>query len=178
MNDLEAFGLMKEGDPAGLKLLFDSYYPSLCGFAKTYVSSPDVAKDLISEFFIKLWQDREKISIQKSVKSFFFRSIKNTSLNYLRSQKGEMMDFQSYHEVLVSTELSPQEQLEFQEFQNDLDSFTQSLPDRRKLILNLKIKEGMSNEEIADTLMISESTVKNQLREAMLSIKSKYKTLK
>ncbi|QDH81314.1 RNA polymerase sigma-70 factor [Echinicola soli] len=175
MDDNKAITLMKNNDPSGLQYLFDKYYASLCDFAFLYLRSSDAAEDLVSDFFIKFWKQQEKISIERSVRAFMFKSVKNASLNSLRGKNRELLHFEECNEVLVSTDLSPQEQIEFKEFQDELESFTQSLPDRRKLILTLKIRAGLSNQEIATALMIAESTVKNQLSVAMSSLRDKFK---
>lgn len=178
MDDLKAFERIQDNDTVAFKYLFDKYYERLCDFALLYVHSTDASADLVTEFFIKFWNQRDRIHVTRSLRSFIYKSVKNASLNYLRTQRRQMLNYEDYHEVLVSTDLSPQEQMEFQEFQHELETFTQSLPDRRKLILTLRIKAGLSNKEIADTLAITESTVKNQLCEAMGSIRTKFKLKK
>jgi RNA polymerase sigma-70 factor (ECF subfamily) len=169
----QALNQISQNNTVGLRFIFNKYHQSLCEFATIYVQRSDIACDLVSEFFIKFWNQRHQIHITGSLKSYLFKSIKNASLNQLRGKKMEMMNYEDYTEVFVSTDLSPSEQIEFKEFQDKLDILTNSLPARRKIILQLKVKSGLSNAEIAETLQLSESTVKNQLRTAFLSFKEK-----
>ncbi|WP_192350110.1 RNA polymerase sigma-70 factor [Algoriphagus sp. Y33] len=168
--DKEALVQISANNTVGLKFIFEKYYNGLCEFAKFYVLPSDVASDLVTEFFIRFWNQRHQIVIKGSLKAYLFKSIKNASLNHLRGRKMEMMNYEDYSEVLVSTELTPDEQMEFKEFQDKLDTFANTLPERRKLILQLKLNSGFSNAEIAETLQIAESTVKNQLRTAISSL--------
>jgi len=178
IEDKKALTLISENNTVGLQCIFDKYYAGLCDFASLYVQQSDVASDLVTEFFIKFWNQRHQIQITGSVKAYLYKSIKNAAFNHLRGRKKEMMNYEDYSEVLISTELSPDEQMEFKEFQDELDVFSNSLPQRRKIILKLKLDAGLSNQEIAQTLQVAESTVKNQLRSAVISLKDKFKIKK
>lgn len=171
--DNDALSQLCRNDETGLKVIFDKYYAGLCEFAAMYVQPKDASSDLVSDFFIRFWNNRHQIKVTGSLRAYLYKSVKNACLNHLRGRKVEMMNYEDYSEVLISTELSPDEQMEFKEFQDKLDIFSNSLPERRKLILQLKLKSGFSNSEIAETLTISESTVKNQMRAVINSLKEK-----
>ncbi|MCE7055219.1 RNA polymerase sigma-70 factor [Algoriphagus sp. AGSA1] len=171
--DNDALAQLSCNNTDGLKYIFDKYYNGLCDFATIYVRPSDVSSDLVSDFFIRFWNQRHQIKITGSLRAYLYKSVKNACLNHLRGRKVEMMNYEDYSEVFISTELSPDEQMEFKEFQDKLDFFTNSLPDRRKLILQLKLKSGFSNSEVAEALQISESTVKNQMRAVINSLKEK-----
>ncbi|MFZ1659869.1 MAG: sigma factor, partial [Flavobacteriales bacterium] len=49
--------------------LFRQHYRPLCGFALGYLKDSDQAEDVVQELFARLWQDREALSIQVSLKS-------------------------------------------------------------------------------------------------------------
>ena len=173
MEDSKAWGQVKQNKEAGFEFLFNKYYEALCGFAEVYLKSQDVASDIVSDFFIKLWNHRHQININVSVRAFIFKSVKNACLNHIRDEKAASYNYEDFSDILISTELSPHEKMEFSELQKEIDMITHELPERRKLVLTLKLKAGLSNKEIAGTLNISENTVKNQLAHARSSLREK-----
>lgn|SRR5690554_32280 len=175
MEDRKAWRRIKQNEEIGFEYLFNKYYDPLCSFAEVYVRSRDISSDLVSDFFIKLWNQRHQINIDNSVRAFIFKSVKNACLNSIRDQKKELFNYEDFSDILKTTELSPQERLEFKELQEEIDAIAQELPKKRKLVLLLKLKAGLSNKEIAGTLNISENTVKNQLGHAVKRLKEKLK---
>ncbi|MFC4874660.1 RNA polymerase sigma factor [Negadavirga shengliensis] len=175
MEDKKALELLKKDKEKGLEFLFQKYYDPLCRFVFLHYPSRQAAEEIVSDFFVKLWKKRHSLLIQISVKAYFYRSIRNATLNYIRDHKNLKADMEDYKEILISTELSPQEQMEFREFQERMDEYTHGLPERRKIILELRLHAGFSNQQIADALNISPNTVKNQLGAAIKGLKDKLK---
>ena len=67
--------------------LFREHYNALCNFAIRYLHDNDSAQEIVQEVFINLWQKKETITSDKSVKSYLFTSVKNRCLNYIRDNK-------------------------------------------------------------------------------------------
>lgn len=174
MTDLQALELLKQNDQKGLEFLFDKYYDSLCRFAYLYYPNQSATEDIVSEFFIKLWERRDWIDITQSVKAYLFRGVHNGVLNAKRALKHED-SIQDCNKLLESKDLNPQEQLEFLDFQQQLDAYVNALPDRKKVIFELKLFSDLSNQEIASLLGLSINTVKNQLCAALKNIRSNLK---
>ena len=42
---------------------FDKYYPGLCVYACRMIQSKSTAEDLVQDFFIKLWEDKNHLDI-------------------------------------------------------------------------------------------------------------------
>jgi DNA-directed RNA polymerase specialized sigma24 family protein len=80
--------LMDQGTTsAEFEGLFRQHFRPLCGFALGYVKDADQAEDIVQELFARLWQDREALSIQVSVKSYLFTAVRNRCLNALVVKK-------------------------------------------------------------------------------------------
>ena len=63
---------------------FNEYYPVLSRYAEGFVFDRQVCEDIVQDFFISFWQNVTKIEIETSIKVYFFTSIKNRCLNYIR----------------------------------------------------------------------------------------------
>ena len=81
------------------KNVFDSLYTSLCVFSKSYVNNLDVAKDLVQDVFIKVWEDKIEFNNELAVKSYLYTSVKNRSLDFLKSNRFKATDHMSVSEL-------------------------------------------------------------------------------
>ena len=81
------------GDEETYILLYREYYVALCSYSRRYVGRKDIAEEIVSDTFMKIWENRETIQINTSVKAYLFHAVCNNSLNYLRKlRKEEILD--------------------------------------------------------------------------------------
>src|SRR5690554_2740875 len=79
MEDRKAWRRIMQNEEIGLGYLFNQCYESLCKLAEIYLKLRDIASD----FFIKLWEQRHQINIDNSVRAFIFKPVKNACLKEL-----------------------------------------------------------------------------------------------
>src|SRR5512147_552556 len=70
-------------DMKAYKELYLLMFDSLFQFSFSFVKSKQVAQELVSDVFIKLWQIRSQLSAIDNLKPYLFGITKNISLNYL-----------------------------------------------------------------------------------------------
>ena len=80
---------IKLGDKYAFELLFREYYVHLCKFANKFLHDPEEAKEIVQEAFTKIWEEREGINSEESVKAYIFRITQNNSISRLRKKKVE-----------------------------------------------------------------------------------------
>lgn len=163
--DKEWFWQLKQGHAAGLEALFRAYHAPLCLAALRIVKEESSAEDIVQDFFLYLWQQREQLAEAENISAYFHRSIRNRCLNFLRDQKripkgeGELPEMP----LLDNSALAD---LELSELQARVNLAIDSLPERCRLVYVLKQFEEMSYKEIAEELDISPKTVENQMSRA------------
>ena len=81
-DERELFESIKKGHMKSFETLFHQYYRYLCVYAEKITQNHDVAEEIVQDFFVRLWEKREQLSINSSIKSYFFRSVKNLCLNH------------------------------------------------------------------------------------------------
>lgn len=155
---------MIEGDHDAFKYFFDTYYDDLCNFVNIYVRNEVIAEEIVQEIYVYMWENKDKLKINASFKSYLYHASKYQSLNLLRNRKKH-----SY----IREKLSFTEQ-QWEEFPNELfmDSQTMKeilnnaitqLPEKCKHIFLLSKVDGLSHKEIAEKLNVSVKTVENQI---------------
>ena len=80
---------LRNGDEKVYIFLFKEYYVPLCAYSRRYVGRKDIAEEIVSETFMKIWENRNKLKIENSVKSYLFQAVCNNSLYFLRKLKKE-----------------------------------------------------------------------------------------
>jgi RNA polymerase sigma-70 factor (ECF subfamily) len=103
----------KKGFPGGtgsidaFEGLFKQYYAKLVVYACKYVSDVDIAREIVQEFFVRLYEKRQTINIDTSVKSYLFRSVYNCCINYINQK-----NIQNRHLRNIDLERTEEENLE------------------------------------------------------------------
>ncbi len=180
LNDTYILEGLKRGDRLIFNLVFKSYYPALCAFARDYVRSDDIAEEITQELFLYLWENHSKIHIKSSLRSYLFRSIHNRCLNYFRdhypsaSKRARLKQLESHIELLnLEIPETIFDKAFSEQAEMELETAIESLPEQCKKIFRMNRDEKLSYPEIAGLLDISLSTVKTQMSRAMQKLAEK-----
>lgn len=65
---------IRKSDKSAYSVLFNKYYPLLCAYAHKFVPLED-AEEIVQDVLFYLWQNRERVVINKSISSYLFRSV-------------------------------------------------------------------------------------------------------
>lgn len=169
--DKQLLSKIRNGDVDAYKYLFSSYYKELYFFARKFLGNKEVAEEIVQDSFIVLWGNKNILKIEKSIKSYLYATVKNRSINYLKS-KFNNIDFVSIDEsVKESNFMQADKLLELSELDDLILKAVEMLPPRCKEIFHLSRNSEMTYQEIAETLDISKETVKSQISEALKKIK-------
>lgn len=161
--------LLKESDQKAFKRLFYSYAEPLKTFIQYFIHNPEVAEELVLDIFTSLWENREHLDIQTSLKAYLFQAARNKVASYFRSKKDlayleEIPDFDTAQDDVFSL-------LEVQELSNLLEEAVSLLPERCREIFAKSRYDLLSNKELAENMNISEKTVENQITIALKKIR-------
>lgn len=159
---------MTEGDVDSFKYFFDRYYEDLCNFVHVYLHDQALSEEIVQDIFVYFWENREKLQINTSVKSFLFSASKFKSLNLLRDTKTKkrIVEKIGKTEPLITSE-EEGSYLDTNEFKKILDAAVDQLAPKCREIFLLSKFEDLSNKEIAEKLGLSVKTVENQMTIAL-----------
>lgn len=173
-DDKDLFLKLKDGDKTAFKVLFQKYYSALCHFGCQFLHDPQMAEETVQEFFVHIWEKRESLNIEASVKHYFFRSIRNQCLNQLQHQKIR----QQYASKVIESshqEIDPEQSFLEVDLMERIEKSIASLPPKRQEIFRLSRVQGLKYKEIADELNISVKTVEAQMGLALKHLRDDLK---
>jgi RNA polymerase sigma-70 factor (ECF subfamily) len=155
------------GDQTAFELLFRFYYPGLVTFASQIVLNQEDAEEIVQDFFLKLWAKRNDIRNSNSLKGYFFTSIKNSSLNFLKKEKISEKIRSEFKYLTENDRLYNPDLFVVSELQSRIKEAFGKLPPRANEIFKLSRFRGLSNDEIAEKLNISKRTVETQISNSL-----------
>ncbi|TRX62012.1 RNA polymerase sigma-70 factor [Carboxylicivirga sp. M1479] len=169
-NEQKLFNDLKSSDKRAFDSLFKLYYTPLCRFALTIIRSESMAEEAVQDTFVHLWEKRTKITQATNVKSYLFKSVYNQCLWLIKKNKTQRF-YENKYALEAPTELSDEEQQNWEAFKTYIQSAVSNLPDKCRQIFLLRRYEGLTNTEIAEYLNLSIKTVDNQLSIAIHKLK-------
>ncbi|WP_163709505.1 RNA polymerase sigma-70 factor [Mangrovibacterium lignilyticum] len=164
--DQEIWAEIRNGEVKALRLLHDRYFFSLCNFADKSLHQLPVSEELVSNCFLRLWEQRKSIEIHQSVKAYLYFMVRNQVVDYIRSDKNRLIA--TTDEI---PEIPTEEEINQHEFYAVLYRAIAKLPDQRRQILELAAFQSMTYKQVAQNLNISVNTVKTQMGRAYQFLK-------
>lgn len=169
---------IKKGNQKSFELVFKSYYTRLCTYAFDYTKQLETAQDLVKDFFLHFWNNRENLEIKTSLSGYLFRSVHNHCINYLTREKNRNPEIISENLYLIELKLKqplttdyPIGYLLAKEMEDQILGEIEKLPGQCREIFKLSRFDDLSHKKIAEKLNISENTVKVQIYRALKKLK-------
>jgi RNA polymerase sigma-70 factor, ECF subfamily len=163
--------IRRSDDKAFHDLFVNSYQP-LMRYALNFVKDSDVASDILQEVYAHLWEIRDRLDEDKSLKALLYRMVKNRSINVIRSRQSVRLedlapsDQPSEEMQAVTLEIDGSDVLERQ-----LTDWIEALPPRQREAFELSRFEGFDHHEIAEVMECAPRTVNNHIVGALNTLR-------
>jgi len=168
---------LRAGDLDAFELLFRSHYASLCRFADRYLRDAAHAEDLVQQLFADLWAEHARLDLRGGARAYLFTAVRNRALNLRKRQLVESAweRDEAHPEVreLHPVPSQPDHLLDARERRTLLRHAMQSLPERCRMVMQLRWHEQMSYAEIAAVMGISVKGVENQLSRGLHALRQR-----
>ncbi len=162
---------LHDDDYQAFEQLFLISYNPLRNFCKKIVHINEVAEELVSEVFFKIWNNRKVIVINSSPKSYLYAAVHNISLDHLRKEKRYVLTTLDMAFAIPSNLLDPQKGCEYDELQAKIEGAVAKLPRQCRQIFQLSREQGLRYNEIAEKLQLSVKTIETQMGRALKSLR-------
>jgi RNA polymerase sigma-70 factor (family 1) len=161
-----------ESDINAFEQLYRFLYSRLIRFSVYYVGDKQAAEDLVTEVFVKCWENRTSGTTVLNPESYFFIAVKNQSLKHLKKNSSvTFIDLADVDEDVSATAQTPQYLLETKELHKQLNLAIESLAPQAREVFRLIKEGGMKYKEVAELLNISPRTVQTQLFRAIAKLR-------
>lgn len=151
--------------------LYNHFSSNLEFFCFSFVKSHEVAEEIVSDVFIKLWQIRNQLPEIEHLKVYLYSIAKNFCLNYItRHFKNPVTSIDDLDIEPMVNMGNPEELCISSDLLARIRRTIRGLPPQCRLIFQMVKEDGMRYKEVAAILNISPITVRNQLTIAVRKI--------
>lgn len=157
--------IAKCNDTKAFKDIYVAYYNRLFKLALHITKSEQYSEEIVSDVFLAIWQNREKLLSISSFELYLYKSVKNTALNYLQkySKNTTQSVCISVVHYLPAHDSDPENKLVNQEIERKLQSAIDSLPEQCRIIFKLVYEDNLRYKQIAEILNLSVRTIDAQM---------------
>lgn len=154
-------------DEESFAVTFKEHYAALHSYARVILQDEEIAEDVVQSMFLKLWEKRDAISVQTSLRAFLYRCVHNDSLNYLKHLKVKT-SYTDHAAYLMKEENSrPVPGFELKELERRLHETLAELPEQCLTVFQMSRFEDLKYREIAERLGVSVKAVEKQMGNAL-----------
>jgi len=153
--------------------VYKHYYGALCAFASQYVPAAE-CEEIVQDVMMWLWENRQTISNELSLKSLLFTMVKNKCLNSISHQRVK----QRVHEELYQKFITQFESPDFYfsgELTEKLNQTIKNLPEDYRKSFEMNRFDDLTYKEIAEKLHISEKTIAYRISQALKILRTELK---
>ena len=173
---------LKKGDEKAYRQLYDLYYDYLCLLAYQYVRDDFMSESFVGDVIVYIWENRETLQINTSLKAYLVKAVKNKCINYLEHirvreevEQELALRLQEQQQDYISDYDYPLARLIVLELEESLAKAIDALPVECREVFRLSRMEERSYPEIADRLGISVNTVKYHIKNALARLHEQFK---
>ena len=154
----------------GFNLLMDKYQEKIYSLIRRMVIDHDAADDAAQETFVKVWKNIGSFKGDSKLYTWIYRIATNEALNYLRKKKRRFFIPIGDVEHELSSSLDTDIYYSGDEIQLKLQKALLKLPEKQRLVFNMKYFEEMKFKDIAEVMEVSVGSLKAQYHHAVKKI--------
>ncbi len=139
--------------------ILEKYQRKIYWHIRKMVVDHDDANDLTQDTFVKVWQNLGSFRADSQIYTWIYRIATNECLNFLEKKKRRNhIDISALNEILTDFETNPL--IDGDSIQIQLQKALLTLPDKQRLVFNMKYFDEMKYSEIAEITGTSEGALK------------------
>ena len=170
-NDLKVLiEKVKGGDRESFNQLFRRYYSPLVRFCIRFVADADQAAEIVQDLFVKLWTNREKLTVNTSFESYMLRSVRNAAITYINKERAHAETNERIY-VDESDANDPSETLQSNNLESSYREVLAHMPEKRREVFLASRFDGLKYAEIAEKLGMSQKTVEAHMSAAIKQLR-------
>ncbi|MCU0616478.1 MAG: RNA polymerase sigma-70 factor [Gemmatimonadaceae bacterium] len=165
---------LRASDHAALEAVFDALHEPLVAWGRRLVGDAAQARDIVQVAFIRLWEQRDVLDPERSIRAWLFRTVRNEALTRLRDARNRDRSLETWDDAPHWRPPDPDALLEESELGRSLQAWMAELPERQREAIRLSRFEGLSHEEIAEAMDIAPRTVNNHIVRGLQTLRARF----
>lgn len=176
-SDKELLTLFKDKEKSNyaFNLIVRKYQEKLYWHIRKIVIKHDDADDILQNTFIKIWKGLDGFREDSKLYTWLYRIATNESLTFLKQKKTKyLLPIVDYENQLKDT-LESDEHFNGNEIQLKLQKAILNLPEKQRVVFNMKYFEEMKYDDMSKILNTSVGALKASYHHAVKKIENYFK---
>ncbi|MFG0306948.1 MAG: RNA polymerase sigma factor [Phycisphaerales bacterium JB040] len=173
LSDGEVVARIIEGDTAAFELLMRRHNQRLFRLARSIVSDDATAEDIVQETYLRAFASLARFEGRSSVITWLSRIALHEALRQRRRQQRAPGALPCGHESVDESSRERPSEIEVRRSQTEIVAALDELSPVHRAVVMLRLVEGLSTRETAQSLRLSESNVKVSLHRAKRELSGK-----
>ena len=133
----------------------------------------DLARDVVQDVFLKLWQKRETLEEMENIEAFAMRMTRNRCLDVIRANKTIPIDAEIDRKLKEKT-VDVHSKVELSESATQIQKLIEKLPDLQRTVMQLRDLEQLSYDEIAEATDLKVNAIRVNLSRARKKVRDEF----
>lgn len=159
----------------GYRLLMNAYQEQLYWHVRRIVLTHEDADDVVQNVWIKIFKNIGQFEGKSKLYTWMYRIATNESLSFLRQRKRKQSTSLDDEQDIIRV-LKADEYFDGDQIQLHLNAAIATLPEKQKLVFNLRYFDEMSYADMSDILDTSVGALKASYHHAVKKIEKQIKT--
>ena len=152
--------------------IIKKYQEKLYWHVRRMVVDHDDANDVLQNMFIKVWNGLDNFREDSQLYTWLYRIATNESLTFLEQQKKRSSVSLSDSDGMLANKLKAEKDFDSKKIEWKLQLAMQQLPEKQRVVFNLRYYDEMPYEEMSRVLETSEGALKASYHHAVKKIEN------
>ena len=159
-------------DENSFKQIYLLHWEKVYAVCYNNIRETEPAKGMVQEIFKSLWERKEELEITTSVERYLLRSAKFKVFEYLRNTKSRREHTENALYNYCNATHCTENEVMFNSLKSKVDNLVDTLPCQCRNVYKMSREQGLTNKEIASSLLISERAVEYHITRALTTLRS------
>jgi RNA polymerase sigma factor, sigma-70 family len=151
------------GDSTAFRAVMEEYQSYAFAVAFRFLSDEEDAKDVVQDSFISVWKNFPRYNTAIKFTTWLYSIVTNRCYDKLRSRRTRNTTADPSLLASLVSDQNPEREYTNAELSRLIETLTEKLPSKQKMIFVLRDLQGLSIAEVCGVLQISEASVKTNL---------------
>lgn len=134
------------------------------------VTDHDDTNDIVQNVFIKVWKGLDNFHEESKLSTWLYRIAYNESINFIKSKKSSLFISSDEHDFILNEKTAESPVLSGDQIEHKLQRAILTLPEKQRLVFNMKYFNSMKYEEMSEVLGTSVGALKASYHHAVKKI--------
>lgn len=169
-DDTQLLSLVRQGDEGAYTEVYNRYWNKLLYKAGKKIQDTEEAKNIVQDIFFDIWRRRNTLNITGDLNHYLAVALKYQLIKYLNRERRKESLRDEITVPDAGADRTTEEYLAYSELNRRMAGLVAALPEKCRLVFRLR-EEGLSHQQIADEMGVSENTVHTHIKRALKSLR-------